>query len=293
MATITITNTLDVADKYESLVSQSLSGTSAYIRAKETIQDLVDSGAIDESQKAEIISNIVGGVINNITNSSMSTALQWAKSEKDVALKKLELEKQLDILDNENLLKQSQVAQINNAVRLAKVESKRMFGTAVFDADDNIISLASEGKIYADIALTNENTTKVIAEKALVDQKVAESHAAVHKIVADTYVNYGNYTYSGLGDTGIATVTANHGTFKTLSNTQQEIAIEQAKGYVYNAWANALTGSSSMLGTAIASEYFDFSAGSAGEALLDTVLNTARNLNAATTTTDEATPTYV
>lgn len=292
MATISLTNTLDVADKYETLVRQSLSGTSAYIRAKETIQDLVDSGAIDEAQKAEIISNIVGGIINNITSSSMSTAMAWANAEKEIALKKLELAKQLDILDQENYVKQAQVKQIENTIRLAKVESKRMFGTATFDSEGNVTSLASDGKVYKDMELVDSNINKTAEEIALVQQKVTESHAAVHKIVADTYVNYGNYTYSGLGSTGITGVAANHGDYKTLSKTQQEIAIEQAKGYVYNAWANALTGSASMLGTAIAAEYAEFGTGQPGGILLDTILDAARNLKAATTTTDEATPTY-
>jgi hypothetical protein len=292
MATIAITNELDVADKYETLVRQSLSGTSAYIRAKETIQDLVDSGAIDEAKKAEIISNVVSGIINNITSSSMSTAMQWANAEKEIALKKLELEKQLDILSEENLLKQAQIDQIKNTIRLAKVESKRMYGTASFDSNDNILSLASDGKVYKDMELTDANIGKTADERALINQKVQESYAAVHKIVADTYVNYGNYTYTGLTDSGVTNVSPNHGSYKTLSDTQQEIAIEQAKGYVYNAWANALTGSASMLGTAIAAEYAEFSAGTPGGILLDTVLDAARNLKAATTTADEATPTY-
>lgn len=292
MATITITNELDVADKYDTLVRQSLDGNSVYIRAKETIDDLVSSGAIDESQKAEIISNIVGGIINNITSSSMSTALSWAQSEKDVALKKLELAKTLDILDEDILLKQGQVDQVNSATRLAKVESKRVYGTAVFDSNGNITSLDETGKVARELLLVDAQVDKTEEEIALLTQKVAESQAAVHKIVADTYVNYGNYQYSGLSATGITTITKQHGTFKTLSDTQQDIAIEQAKGYTYNAWANALTGSASMLGTAIAAEYAEFGTGQPGGILLDTILDTARNLKAASTTADEATPTY-
>lgn len=292
MATITVTKDLDVAQKYETLVKQSLDGNSAYIRAKETIQELVDSGAIDEAQKAEIISNIVGGVINNITSSSLSTAMAWANAEKEVELKKLELAKQLDILDEEILVKEAQKEQINNAVRLAKVESKRVYGTPTFDGEGNLQSLGNDGKVYQDILLAQVQTTKTTSENNLVNQKISESQAAVHKIVADTYVNFGNYSYTGLSESGIASVTANHGSFKTLSNTQQEIAIEQAKGYVYNAWANALTGSASMLGTAIAAEYAEFGDGQPGGILLDTILDAARNLKAAATTTTEATPTY-
>lgn len=296
MATITVTDELDVAAKYNILVKQSLSGDSAYIRAKETIDDLVKDGSIADSQKAEIISNIIGSISSTITTSSMSTAMQWASAEKEIALKKLELAKQLDVLDQEILTKAAQVDQLSNATRLAKVESKRMYGTPVFDADGNIISLDATGKVINDMALTTVQITKTTGEVALVAQKVSESHAAVHKIVADTYVNYGNYAYAGLTATGITTVTANHGTYKTLSDTQQDIAIEQAKGYVYNAWANALTGSASMLGTALASGLAEFGNDAAGnpetgKQLLTTVLSVANNLKAATTTTDEASPT--
>ncbi len=292
MATISVTSTLDVLEKYNNLVKQSLGGESAYIRAKETIQDLVDSGAIDNAQKAEIISNIVGGVVNNINSSSMSTAMAWASAEKDVELRKLELELQLDILAQEVLTKEAQTKQLNNSIRLAKVESKRMYGTAVFDGENNIISLDNTGKVAKDIELTTAQVTKTESEDGLVLQKVKESHAAVHKIIADTYVNYGTYSYTGLDENGITVITPNHGAYKTLSDTQQDIAIEQAKGYTYNAWANALTGSASMLGTAIASEYAEFGAGQPGGILLDTILDAARNLKAADTTTDEATPTY-
>jgi hypothetical protein len=408
MATITVTDELDVASKYNTLVTQSLSGDSAYIRAKETIDELVKDGSIADSQKAEIISSIIGNISSTITTASMSTAMQWASAEKEIALKKLELAKQLDILDKDVLLKDAQIDQAVNATRLAKVESRRVHGVATFDSEDNILSLDSTGKVSQDMLLVEEQVTKVTAEisqveeavklaktesrrmhgsatfdgsgdiltidatgkvskdidlvteqiskistevsnmdsamrlskvesrrmygsatfdgsgdiitldstgkvsgeidliaeqtsKAtaevgLVTQKVVESHAAVHKIVADTYVNYGNYTYTGVTATGITGITAHHlPAHKTLSETQKDIAIEQAKGYVYNAWANALTGSSSMLGTALASglaEFDDDENGNpkTGKELLVTVLDVAKSLQAATTTADEAEP---
>jgi hypothetical protein len=292
MATITITDELDVAAKYNTLVRQSLDGDSAYIRAKETINDLVSDGAIADSQKAEIISNIIGSISSTITTASMSTAMQWASAEKEIALKKLELGKQLDILDKDILLKDAQVTQALNATRLAKIESKRIYGTAVFDTDDNVVSLTDTGKVFNDMVLTTAQIAKTAEEVTLVTQKISESHAAVHKIVADTYVNYGAYSYTGLTAAGISTVTANHNItlHKTLSETQKDIAIEQAKGYVYNAWANALTGSASMLGTAISSGYDEFGVGGTGHELLLTVLDVAKGLQAATTTTDDAVP---
>lgn len=282
MATITVTDSLDVVEKYNTLVKASLSGDSIYIRAKETLQALVDDSIMDEARKAEMLSTVIGNAVNAITSASMSTALQWATSEKDVALRKLELERQLDILANENLLKAAQAEQIENSIRLSKVESKRVYGTAIFDAQGNITSLDDTGKVYNDTLLTVAATAKTAAEEALTVQKTTESQAAVHKIVADTYVNYGNYTYTPITATGISGVTSGHGVYKTLSDVQKDIATEQAKGYTYNAWANALTGSASMLGTAIAAEYAEFGAGQPGGILLDTVLDTAAQLKAAT-----------
>ena len=291
MAIISVTSDLDVADKFAILVAQSLSGNSAYIRAKETIQEMVDKGDIDQTQKAEIIASIVGSATNNINSTSMSTALAWATAEKDIELKKLELSKQLDILDQDTLIKTAQVREVENSIRLAKIESKRVFGTGVFDIDGNIVSIDTTGKVVKDMELTDEQINKIGVENSLIEQKIKESYAAVHKIIADTYVNYGSYTYSGLTVNGVTGVVQNHDVnFNTLSDTQKDIAIEQAKGYTYNAWANALTGCSSMLGTAIASEVFDFTPGSPGKLLLDTILGTAQNLRLASSDSDDAVP---
>lgn len=289
--TSTVIADLDVLDKYTSLVKESLGGDSVYIRAKETIEALVADGAIDDAQKALVISEVIGGAVNGITSAAMGTALQWAAQEKELELKKLEMDQQLEILSREILLKEEQTAQAETQNRLALVESRRMYGIPTFDVDGTLLSLTDAGKVWEDILLVREKTTTAVNERNLVDAKIAESEIAAHKILADTYVNYGSYTYTLSGSGGVSTVTQTHGVgHTTLSDTQKEIAIEQGKGYTYNAWANALTGSASMLGTAIASDYFDFTPGSTGDTLLNTVLTCADNLKDASTTADEAVP---
>lgn len=279
---------LDVIPKYESLVSNSLDGESVYIRAKETIEQLFADGNINSTDKAQIIGSVVSNMVNSITQASMSTALEWAKYEKELALKKLEMDMQLEILNEEKQVKEKQVEQVEQQNRLAAIESKRVYGTATFDVDGNIISLADDGKVWTDMQLTNKQGLKVDKESLLVDSKIKESEVAIHKVIADTYINFGSFTYT-LGTNGITSVTRNDAN-KTLSDVQKDIAIEQGKGYTYNAWANALTGSASMLGTAIASGDFDFSPSSSGDLLLKTVLNCAYNLSGSSTTTDEAIP---
>ena len=290
--TSTVTIDLDVLDKYNALVKESLGGDSVYIRAKETVEALVADGSLDDADKAKVISEVVGGAVNGITNSAMSTALQWSTQEKELALKKLEMDQQLNILVEEIALKQAQVSQIDDQNRIALIESRRMYGIGTFDVSGNITALTDSGKVWEDMVLVKQNVTNAITEETLIDAKIIESKAASHKIVADAYVNYGAYTYVvSAGSDGLDSVTQTHlPAHVTLSDTQREIAIEQGKGYTYNAWANALTGSASMLGTAIASDYFDFTTNSTGDILLNTVLDCATNLKSASTTDAEATP---
>jgi hypothetical protein len=258
MATISVTNDLDVADKYETLVKQSLAGDSVYIRAKETLQELFENGTITEAEKSQVLSNIIGGMVNNITSTSMSTAIAWAQAEKEVELKKLELAKQLDILDQEILLKEEQVAKLEKDSIAQQAQTIRTFGVpTVIDGD--VASLDNSGKLYEEILLTRQQVSNAVKEGSLLDSKKVESRAAVHKVVADTWRNFGSYTFD-LTDTGLQNVTANH-TATTLSDIQEVIAKEQAKGYAYNAWANALSGSVSAIGTAMAGGEINFSSG--------------------------------
>lgn len=286
-----VTGTVDVVSKYTALVKESLGGDSVYIRAKETVQELVTSGALDDAQKAEVIAGVISGAVNSITSSAMSSALEWAKYEKELALKKLEMDYQLAILTQEVLLKEGQVEQTKTQNRLALIESKRMYGTGTFDANGAIISLTEEGKVFNDMKLVVQQTTNAGEEELLLKSKLKESTVAIHKVVADTYTNFGAFTFvydpTGNGISSVTRLDTNH---ISLSDTQQEIAVEQGKGYTYNAWANALTGSASILGTAIASGDFDFSAGSSGDILLRTVINCANNLAVSSGLNADATP---
>lgn len=286
--TASVSSTIDVPNKFNTLITQALDGTSAYIRAKETIEDLVSSGALDDASKAEVISGLLANITSSLTGTSMNAALEWAKYEKEVELRKLKDDIELGILDKEDLFKQAQIDKLRLDSRLAKVESKRMYGTSTFVGED-LVSLVDEGKVWEDMQLVGEQTDKVIEETKLVQQKTNESYAAIHKIVADTYTNFGNFTYTGLGATGLPTITRNDAGHTSLSDTQQDIAIEQAKGYSYNAWANALTGSSSILGTAMASGDLDVNSG-VGKYLMDAAIGAARNLQEASTLADEADP---
>ncbi len=259
-----ITTDIDVIAKYNKLIAESLGSDSVYIRAKETLQSMLDKGEITEVQKSEALAGLVGGINSAVMSSSMSTALQWATTEKELEIRKLELEKQLSILDEDKKLKEAQTAKTWEENYATQATSLRANGYATI-VQGKVAALSEAGKTLEDTALVKQTTATKKAETALLAVKEREVNAGIHKVMADTYVNYGmfsGYDITSTGVTGLADITPNSMT--TLSDLQVVIAKEQAKGYSYNAWANAATGLGSTIGAALASDYDLFSGANAG-----------------------------
>ena len=252
--TITVTNELDVLSKYEALVKESLGSESVYVRTKETIEAMFNSGLIKDDDKAAVISQVLSAINTSMVNTSMQTALQWAAQEKEIALKKLELEKQLDILNNDVALREAQVAKTVSEDLAIQASNLRDNGVSTL-AGGKVVSVNNSGTKYENILATRTQVDKMESEIDMTDAKKTEIYAGVHKIVADTYANYGaynGYVVGANGVTGITDITPVG--YTTLSEAQLSIAKEQAKGYAYNAWANAASGLGSTIGVALTSE---------------------------------------
>ncbi len=277
MAVINVSNELEILTKYRSLVKASLDGESVYIRTKETLMDLFENRDFTSREKSEILSQVLGSLNSTVVSTAMGTAMQWASEEKSVELKKLELEKSLAIMEQDALLKELQrTATLRENVD-RQASTIRNYGTPTV-VDGVVTALTDTGKVYEDTRLTVQQVTNAGKEGDILAVKEKEAQAMVHKIVADTYVNYGRYTYT-LDSTGLTSVTdITPPTHTTLSDTQQSIAVQQAKGYAYNAWSSAVVGASSTLGTAMASEYPIFDPGEPGAQLLSSVLTAVDNL---------------
>lgn len=252
MATITLSTKLDVIPKFTSLMETSLNADSIYARNKETLQALFNDSAIKSNEKAEIISQVLGSMAGTITSAAMSNAVQWATNEVELELKRLEAQKQLDILDAEGRLRDAQALKTKWESIATQANTVRSYGTPT-TADGVLLSLTPAGKMYTETNLLAQQVLNAKEEENLIKSRLSESHAAIHKTVADTVVNYGPWTYS-VGANGITSTSQGTAPVIPLSDVQRTIAKEQARGYAWNAWANAATSSAGMLGTAIASD---------------------------------------
>lgn len=249
MAVITITNTYDVIAKYVALINESLGTDSVYIRTKETLDSLLASGSLSGTDKAKIIAEVLNGMNSNLVNGAMNTALQWAKSEKDNEYAAAELAYKLDILAQEVIINQNKAKELAAQIMIETAQSLRVNGAAtVSPTTGYTTALSNEGKTYKDMQLIDQQIINAQAELNVITAKVRESQASVYKIVADTHANFGDASYTLTDASCTATMNIGSG---TLAYEQQQIAIQQAKGYAYNAWSNAVNAAATTVGMLI------------------------------------------
>jgi hypothetical protein len=254
MATILIETDLDVISKQRKLVEEALGPDSIYIRMKETLLDLLDDGSIKGTDKAKVVGETIAQMSASITANVMSTGLAWAEAEKKLALQKEELEKQLDILIQNKLLTENQVANSLAERQLKQAQLLRMYGTPTKDSDGNVVLLGNDGKEYLTMeGIQADTANKEIQSEVLTSAK-EQNWAQTHKIIADTYINHGVFTWTNIGSNGVTGVNKTNTAYVTLSDLQKQVSKEQARGYVYNAWANAASAGASMLGTLAGAE---------------------------------------
>ena len=253
MATVAIDKALDVTSKYQSLVEKLVQDDqSIYIHTIEKLEALITAGELTSADKAKVISEVLGQLNSSIVNASLQTSLQWSKAEKDAEFQKRELEEKLDLLRKQVDTETAQKLKVDAERIATSSQSRRMYGAATVDTVTGAVtSLSNDGKLYQETELMQQQVRNAQAEENVLKGKVRESQAAVYKIVADTRANFGNATIS-LTDTA-ATISLT-GAEDSLSYWQKHIATQQARGYAYNAWANAVNASSTAVSMLLSAE---------------------------------------
>lgn len=252
--TIQMETALDVVTKQKALVQEALGPDGAYARLKENLEMLYENADIKAQDKATAIANGLSQFMVSVTNAAMTTGLQWADKEKELVLQKAEIERKLALLDQQTLaaVEQTAVALADRQVKQALLI--REYGEASKDSNGNVTALDNSGKEYASILNIQADTSNKAKQADVLDATKQQTWAQTHKLVADTYINHGVFTWTGLTNAGLTGVTKASTGFTTLSDMQKVVSGEQAKGYSYNAWSNAASAGASMLGTLAGAE---------------------------------------
>lgn len=254
MVNIITNSAIDVVEKQRLLVEEALAPDGAYIRAKETLNDLLDRGGITEELRAKVIGETISQIAIGITANAMSTGLQWAAKETDNSFKKEEMARTLALLDSQvEEAKEKAVASIA-AKQLLQAQLIRDYGQPILDNDGNVVSLPDSGRLYETIENLKQDTANKVKLNDQVVAQTDEVYARTHRLVADTYINHGVFQWTSLDNNGMSGVQKLVTNYTTLSDLQKVVSAEQAKGYAYNAWSNAATSSGGMIGTLVAAE---------------------------------------
>ena len=129
----------------------------------------------------EEVGETIAQMSASITANVMSTGLAWAEAEKRLALQKEELEKQLDILVQNKLLAENQVADSLAGRQLKQAQLLRNYGTPSKDSDGNVTLLANEGKEYVTIQNIEADTANKEVQGEVLTATKEQNWAQTHK----------------------------------------------------------------------------------------------------------------
>lgn len=251
--TIEVETSLDVIGKYTKLSTALTDVDSMYIKAKETLDELFKTNTMTAVDKANIISTTLSNITIQSSQMALNTALQWCTSEKQVFFDKIKLGYELQQLNQGSLKISQDILNSEQENLILQAQMLRLYGRPTL-VNGAITALDETGKVNEETKLLKQQISNELTKNTQISAQTEELYARIHQLVADTYVNHGVFNGYGLSPTGLVNVTRVDTGYKTLSELNAAVGAEQAKGYVYNAWANAVSSSASMLATLISTE---------------------------------------
>ena len=251
--TIDTDTTLDVISKYNELSVALTDVDSMYLKAKETLDELFKTNTMTAVDKANIISNTLSNITIQSSQMALNTALQWCTAEKQILFDKMKLSYELEQINQGSLKIAQDTLNAEQDNLILQAQMLRMYGKPTL-VNGKITALDNSGKLYEETQLIKQQTLNEETKNTQIEAQTEELYARIHQLVADAYVNHGVFNGYALSPTGLSGVTRVSTGYKTLSELNALVGAEQAKGYVYNAWANAVSSSASMLATLISTE---------------------------------------
>ena len=251
---ISLNTSMDVISKYKQLVEASANGESLYVRAREVIKALKEDNLITNGDEGTAIAQVVAQLSGSASSQAMSTALAWESAEKELVLKKEELEKKIDLLKIEATKAEYDADLAKVTKNAAEAKMIREYGANIVYVNGSVATLPDEGRAYEEIKSMKQSTLNAEATNYGIKAQTEQAYASIHKLVADTYVNHGMYSGYTVAENGITGTQKLSTGYVTLSEMNRVVAGEQAKGYVLNAYSNAASSSAGMIGTLVAAE---------------------------------------
>jgi CheY-specific phosphatase CheX len=227
---------IDITDTYKKLMQASTGQGSAYLKAKETINDSLSSMVgLSDNDRGKILSDTISSIAKEITVSAMEMALKIEMENRDApyALTKLKAD---------TMLASAQVYKIGADIDIAKQEL----------TNQTTAGWIAQATAYRDYGVQTWNMSageQIVPATAYTDYGIKVQ--TIKKATADTYMSYassyrkdGNVTFTTNPDGSFNTV---NGDLSGLTYYQTGVAKRQIKGFEDNMRQHVVNSSASMV----------------------------------------------
>jgi len=234
---------LEVIPLYKDLMEASTGGRSVYLRAKETLVDLLSTGSLTDEAKATVIAQTISTIATGMSSKALDAAIKIATENRDAkyVLTKLREDTKL------------------TTAQAAKVEADILKA----EKDKEVLIMQGwklQGELYRDYGVNTYNlspTTVIVPELSYMDYGVKVE--TLKKAKVDTYATYsntyrtnGNVSYTADATTGQFTTVG--GDTEGLTVAQTNVAIRQEQGFDDNQRQHVANSSASMIGLLLSTE---------------------------------------
>jgi hypothetical protein len=241
----------NVVDIYKKLMAASVGVDSVYIRAKETVTELMSATDMTKSERAVAITNMLAQITNSLSSQALTGAIALAKDNKEspYVLAKMSMDTLLTSRQADKVLKDIDMV----TAQIAKTEA---------DADALIINgwNVQAGMIANTGMVPNANTGITILADQTMDP-LSASYQTIKATEAKVYEGWSNAirasgTISYTIASGLPTFVV-AGQDDGLIAAQTEVARRQYDAFDDNMRQHAVNSSAAMLGVMIGSEAFE------------------------------------
>ena len=250
---IVVTGDIDnnVVDIYKKLMAASVGVDSVYIRAKETVTELMSATDMTKSERAVAITNMLAQITNSLSSQALTGAIALAKDNKEspYVLAKMSMDTLLTSRQADKVLKDIDMV----TAQIAKTEA---------DADALIINGWNvQANMIANTGMVPNTSTGVTILADQTMDPLSASYQTIKATEAKVYEGWSNAirasgTISYTIASGLPTFVV-AGQDDGLIAAQTEVARRQYDAFDDNMRQHAVNSSAAMLGVMIGSEAFE------------------------------------
>lgn len=233
----------EVIDAFKELMDASTGQNSVYLKAKETLIQILNDANITGDQKGQIIANTIASMVNGITAQSMDTALKIAKFERDDPYN-------LTKVREDTKATTAQVAKIEQDIKNSEADNRlkvfqgwQLQGTIKRDLGIDAHDLSTETIIVPSTEYHNEGVKY---------ETIRQAQANTYGAYAGAYRTHG-YVALDLTSNGFIASTTN-GTTDGLTYWQTRVAERQEQGFDDNMRQHVVNSSATMISMLLSTE---------------------------------------